>query len=103
VFSKLDGLTRFLAPFLLTPHVTESGPGGVTGDGFGFIRVRACDGRELEIEIENSATGHKMTAVIDWGRPRRARARLEADALQAMIAAASRADGIGSAPFPVPS
>jgi hypothetical protein len=81
-------------------NVIESGPDGVAFDGFGFIRVRACEGRELEIEIENGLTGHKMTAVIDWGRPKRAHAHLEADALQVMIAEASRGDGIGSAPFP---
>lgn len=67
---------------------------GIVSEGFGYVRIRAMDGRAVAIEIEEALSGLTTVAVLDWGRPKRARTGLEADHICEAIQAASREDGI---------
>jgi hypothetical protein len=74
---------------------------GVIMDGFGSVRVRALQGRTIAIEITEDLSGMTIVAQLDWGRPKRARVDLQADAIVEAIRSASREDGLPT-PFPEP-
>ncbi|SRR6266567_2583290 len=85
----------------LTAMVNTANRDGILSAGFGSVRIRAMEGRAVAIEITEDLSGLTVVAVLDFGRPKRARVNLDADAICDAIKAASREDGM-PVPFPEP-
>ena len=85
----------------ISAMVTTSNADGPVSQGFGDLKVRALEGRAFAIEITEDLSGLTITAVLDFGRPKRARVDLQADELRDAVTAASKDQGMPN-PFPVP-
>jgi hypothetical protein len=85
----------------LNAMVLTSNRDGVISDGFGSVKIRALEGRAFAIEITEDLSGLTVVAQLDWGRPKRARVRLQRDELCEAVKAASAEDGLPT-PFPEP-
>jgi hypothetical protein len=96
-----DSSLPYERAWLMSASVTAAARGGIVSDGFGTVVIRALEGRSLAVEVTEELSGLTVVAVLDLGRPRRARANLQADALCDAVRAASREDGL-PVPFPWP-
>jgi len=85
----------------LSAMVSTANRDGIVSEGFGDVRIRAMAGRSFAIEITEDLSGLTVVAVVDWGRPKRARVNLQADVLCDAIRTASKEDGVPT-PFPEP-
>jgi hypothetical protein len=58
----------------LPAMVNTSNGDGLISEGFGPVRIRSLEGRGFAIEITEELSGLTITAVMDYGRPAKARA-----------------------------
>lgn len=95
-FDAIVGVTARLSSAAITVTDREGNP---VSEGFGEIVVRAGAGRSFLVEIVEDLSGTRVSAELDLGRGRRARADLQADQLRDAIDRAARGDGF-STPLP---